>query len=230
MGKKLLVLALVFISQSIFAEPIFAESTSSELKVAFYQPSYKNAQELKSTIEELYQDDVAISIDDGLLLFRGKEKSVNQIQELLLQLDRAPQVYYVAISNSKHSGQTYSTESNDQQQHFRVSEGETLYLAQQQTEQVLQQVGWITATQEQVTQGKALALTVHGAIQTVSVNYLFQGVQNKQLTKKQNRVEGTFGEWLAIAEVLEGDSEKTYRTGKSGQAFYLKVSREADTP
>lgn len=220
MGKKLLVLALVFITQYIFAEQA----------VTFYQPSYKNAQELKSAIEELYQDDVAVSIDDGLLLFRGKEKSVNQIQELLLQLDRAPQVYYVTISNTKQSGQTYSTESGGQQQHFRVSEGETLYLAQQQTEQVLQQAGWITATQEQVTQGKVLTLTVQGAIQTVSVDYLFQGVQNKQLTRKQNRVEGVLGEWLAIAEVPEGDAEKTYRTGKSGQAFYLKVIRETDTP
>lgn len=220
MGKKLLVLALVFITQYIFAEQA----------VTFYQPSYKNAQELKLAIEELYQDDVAVGIDDGLLLFRGKEKSVNQIQELLLQLDRTPQVYYVTISNTKQSGQTYSTESNGQQQHFRVSEGETLYLAQQQTEQALQQAGWMTATQEQVTQGKALALTVHGAIQTVSVDYLFQGIQNKQLTKKQNRVEGVFGEWLVIAEVPEGDSEKTYRTGKSGQAFYLKVIRETDTP
>jgi len=195
--------------------------------VSFYQPSYKNAQELKSAIEELYKDEITISIDDGLLLFRGKEKSINQIQELLLQLDRTPQIYNLTISNTKQSGQTYSTQSNG---HFRVSEGETLYLVKQQTEQVLQQAGWITATQEQVTQGETLALTVYGAIQIVSVDYSLQHVQNKQLTEKQNRVEGPFGEWLAIAEVPEGNSKKTYRTGKSNQGFYLKVSREADTP
>ena len=225
MGKPLLLLSLLLITQYLLAEPVFAEPA-----VALYQPSYKNAQELKSAIKELYKDEISISTEDGLLLLRGEEKSINQIQELLLQLDREPQVYYLTISNSKQSGQTYSTDNLGQQQQFRVSEGETIYLVQQQTERVLQQAGWITATQEQVSQGQALALTVYSAIQTVNVDYVFQGVQNKQLTRKQNRVEGTFGEWLAIAEVPEDDSEKTYRTRKSSQGFYLKVIREADGP
>jgi hypothetical protein len=219
MKHLLLSLAMLVLAASAYAAPV----------VDIYQPSYKNAHQLQNSLEKLYGDDVTFSIEGNQLLIRGERTMVNEIQELLLQLDHAPQVFWVSINSSPTTSgsKTYGTQRNKSLNTFRISEGETLFLVKQSNQQQLRSLGWARTSFEDVaTQKEALSINVTSTLQTISIEVALQNRINNQITTTRNQVNGHFDQWLAIAANPQEPNSKHYGTRRSSGDLYIKVSKE----
>ncbi|ARN75796.1 hypothetical protein [Oceanicoccus sagamiensis] len=220
------------LSASVYASDISGQSAQENV-VEFYQPSHQLADELKSSINALYEDEVKLAVENQQLIIRGERAKVNEILEMLAKLDKAPQRFNVEISNNpgKSGAKTYSTNSRAVSQGvFTLTENIpfiTVKETRAQTVNGVRPLLW-SRVEEIPVQQEYLQLTVKGSQDHVYVTVKMQTLQNGRFAMINNEISGPSYQWLSIGSNgnrTTSTSTKTYGTNSRDiDALYIKVT------
>jgi len=208
----------------------FSLPATADIVTGIYQPGHKPADQLQQTLSKLYGEEANIVAIDGQLIIRSDDVTVNQIQELLLQLDQVIRHFAVSISANPTaaSDKIYTTNKNNNLQTFTLSEGKTLAIVQQQQEQRATGVNWMALNIESLpSQQEAITITLKAIGNTVMLAINSQILSNGQFKTVSNTVLGELEEWIPIAAQPHNNksgNSKTTRTQRShSDELYIRV-------
>lgn len=222
-----IILSLLLLSASLL--------NAAESVTAIYQPTHKPATELVDAVNKIYGDEAKLLAEGGKLIIRGETATVDQIQEILVQLDQASRRFIVEISNQPKSNgshsTTYSTSAHTTgsrgitQQQFTVAENSPFIIMKEQQQQQLNSVRPLWQPIKTIpAQQEYLSLNIRSAQRYVYVDFKWQTLENGVLNLKQQQIDGPIDQWLTIS----GNSAQTNRQvktyGSHRNELYIKVS------
>jgi hypothetical protein len=186
----------------------------AEELIDIYQASYKPAATLLKTLIPLYGQQAKLAAENNQLIIRADQATIDQIQELLLQLDQPAKRFNVEISSnpsSTNSAKIYSTKNRSMsQQTFVITENTDFFTVKEtQTQQLNNLRPEWRQIKNRPSQQEYLKINIQSSTDYVYVDFTLQRLENGQLQRVSNRISGPTHEWLPVAAGSQNPSSHT---------------------